>query len=607
MPLNAAKSPFKLDDTLSPTAFKTINRLLTSSLERILALHKLDAIYQSFDPVLESRHFLRGALSKLGINYTYNAAQLAQIPATGKVIVVANHPFGAIEGIILAELLLQIRLDIKILANYHLGRVSPVADLFIPVDPFGGKHAVQNNIKPLREALSWLRRDGLLLIFPAGTVSHLHLRKGRIIDPAWHANLGRLVKLTGAPVTPIYVHGANSVMFQLAGMIHPRLRTALLPREIINKARVTVELHIGQCIPSTKLMSLHDEEKITRYLRFYTYMLGVTEAREGMVLAKFAWRRMSHGQAIMPAISGDTLRAEIQGLPTASCLVSSGSLQVYCAYGRQIPHTLREIGRLRELTFRAVGEGTGKAIDLDLYDAYYLHLFLWDSEKEVIAGAYRMGLVDEILAKYGRKGLYTASLFNYKTALMHELEPAIELGRSFIRQEYQRNFNSLLLLWKGIGHYIANNPRYRIVFGPVSISSEYRILSRRLLTDFLKTNSFQPHLARHVKPRHPFRIFGRRLWDSSDLGSFQDIDMLSEMLEVLEPDQKGVPVLVRHYLKLGGRFIGFNVDKDFNNAIDGLMVTDMLQVDVKQLRRYLGHQGAENFLRYHQISLVANA
>jgi len=308
---------------------------------------------------------------------------------------------------------------------------------------------------------------------------------------------------------------------------------------------------------------------------------------------------------IVPAIPKSLLKAEVEALPSDQLLAASGNFTVHSARAGQMPWCLQEIGRLRELTFRAAGEGTGKASDIDLFDTYYLHLFVWDAKAEAIVGAYRMGLADEILARYGKRGLYTQSLFKYGPRVLRTLNPAIELGRSFVRTEYQRNFAPLLLLWRGIGRFVARSPRYAVLFGPVSISNSYEPLSRRLIVDYLKANSIEAGLARHVKPRRPFRARGPA--DGAELSGLAGIEELSRAVERIEPDHKGVPILLKHYLKLGGRVLGFNTDDQFGDALDGLILVDLRTSDPRVLARYMGEEGAAGFLAYHGDAALRRA
>ena len=312
----------------------------------------------------------------------------------------------------------------------------------------------------------------------------------------------------------------------------------------------------------------------------------------------------AHPNDVVPAVPKTLLKAEIEALPAAQRLIDGGQFVVHWARAAQLPWCLQEIGRLRELSFRAAGEGTGRASDIDLFDAYYLHLFVWDAKAGVIVGAYRMGLADEILGRYGRRGLYTYSLFRYDSRVLRSLNPAIELGRSFVRAEYQRSFAPLLLLWRGIGRFVARNPRYAVLFGPVSISASYEPFSRQVMVDFLKANNVEPGLARHVRPRRPFRARKPVDWNDAELAGLKDIDDLSRLIERIERDRKGVPILLKQYLKLGGRLLGFSADKQFNHALDGLIMVDLRNSETRLLERYMGEDGLDAFLAHHRAEAL---
>lgn len=306
---------------------------------------------------------------------------------------------------------------------------------------------------------------------------------------------------------------------------------------------------------------------------------------------------MAPGATVIDPIPASLLKAELEVLPAMQRLAVIGRFSVQYARASQIPWSLQEIGRLREVTFRAAGEGTGNSADIDLYDSYYLHLWIWDHEAEMIVGAYRMGRTDEIVARYGLDALYTQSLFKFGRTLLRVLDPAIELGRSFVRQEYQRSFAPLMLLWRGIGLYMAREPRYAVLFGAVSISNSYTQASRRLMVEFLTENNSDDRLARLVKPRSPFR-HGR--WRGVlRHGELKDIDQVSRLIESMEPDRKGIPVLLRQYLKLGGRLLAFSADEEFSDVLDGLMVCDLRNSDLKILAKYMGEEGVQRFRVQH--------
>jgi putative hemolysin len=326
---------------------------------------------------------------------------------------------------------------------------------------------------------------------------------------------------------------------------------------------------------------------------------GLKRWLAGLTPASIPGARSEQAEPIAAAVPAALLKAEIEALPAAQRLVQSGQYLIQYAQAQQIPWCLQEIGRLRELTFRAAGEGTGKASDIDLFDAYYLHLFLWDSEASVIVGAYRMGLADEILARYGKRGLYTQSLFRYGPRLLESLNPAIELGRSFVRPEYQKGYSPLLLLWRGISQFILRSPQYAVLFGPVSISNSYAPVSRQLMVDYLRARNVEAKLSRHVKPRRPFRAERSKIGDNVQIADLRDIEQLSRVIARIEHDSKGIPILLKQYLKLGGRLLGFSADDQFSDALDGLIVVDLRVSEPRVLARYMGEEGAAAFFARH--------
>ena len=609
---NHKARPFKLNGQLTLTKIPKLDKAIESVLEKITGLHRLDQMYQQLPQADDDIQFLQITLELFKINWHTLENELNNIPTKGPAIVVANHPFGALEGILLAYVLRRYRNDVKIMANYFLKRIPEISDVFIGVDPFGSKSSTSKNLKPMRQATQWLKQGGLLVIFPAGEVSHRKWLQSEIIDPQWSDTVTRLIDITQATVTPVYIHGQNSNLFQWLGLIHPRLRTLMLIRELLNKQGSAITIRIGKTISYSKLKSFDSESELLHYLRIRTYMLkdaekaketGKEKSEKKVIQAK-PFSATDNLNPICAAPPHSLICAEIDALPQTQRLSEAGSMEVFYASAKQIPWVLQEIGRLREITFRESGEGTGKSIDLDLFDEYYLHLFIWNKTSREIVGAYRLGLADKIVQQFGIKGLYTRTLFKYKRQLMESLYPSIELGRSFIRTEYQRNFVPLMLLWKGIGRFIAQNPRYRYLFGPVSISNEYETVSQQLLVDFLKNNNFHQQLARHVKPLNPFRHAIKSSWKSSDFTVVNDIEQISDIIAQFEKDHKGIPILLKQYLKLGGTLLGFNVDHEFNNTLDGLIMVDLMKTDTKVLAKYMGLEQTEAFFAYHDNSLT---
>jgi putative hemolysin len=568
--------------------------------EHTLGLSRLNEIYAETGRRPDSRAFADRALEALGVSLRPSHGGARSIPDRGPLIVVANHPFGGLDGLILLALLGAVRPDGKLLANHLLGRIPDLAGSLFLVDPFGGADAARRNVRTLKAAARWVRDGGALGVFPAGEVSHFDFASHTVTDPAWSATVGRLVQLTRAPVLTVHFDGRNSPLFQVLGLLHPRLRTALLPRELLRRRQTTVTAQIGSLIPYRKLERFTAAAELTAYLRSRTYLLSGRGSSTTEQNALPLSRRLRLVQPIADPLSPAEVAAEIDALPPDRVLSSSSELTTYYARGHEIGAVVDEIGRLRELAFRGVGEGTGRERDLDRFDRHYVQLFVWHRERREIVGGYRLGLVDEILSRTGPSGLYTTTLFRFKPRLLDQLTCAIELGRSFVRPEYQRDYAPLMLLWKAIGRFVVQNPRYRLLFGPVSISNEYQSLSKYLMMVFLQANRYRPSLGRLIEPRRSPRLPFFRDWDPARTGRIvRDLDEVDELLREIESNRRAVPTLLRQYLRLNARLLAFSRDPGFSDVVDSLMLVDLIEVDRAILTRYMGREGVEGYLAHH--------
>jgi len=549
-------------------------------------------------------------LGHLGIEYEASELDRARIPKYGPLIVVANHPFGAAEGLVLASLLTSVRADIKIMANYLLEQIghTGMRKILIFVNPFERRSRIKENIVPLRRALQWVTGGGALGIFPSGEVSHLQLRKRQIVDPAWNHTLARLVRLTKAAVLPVFFEGNNSLLFQFLGLIHPRLRTLMLAREMFRRSGSKIRLRVGKSIPFEKLAKLGGDVEVTEYLRLRTYLLG--EHRDGAHRRAAAKVRQFMRPRVSQPVAGPRelarIPAEVEAIPSHQVLIETEAFLVFHAECRQIPSLLHELGRQREMTFRDVGEGTGMPLDLDDFDRHYLHLVLWSKDKRELAGGYRLGMTDEILPKYGLSGLYTSGLFKYSPGFLREIGSAIELGRSFVRKEYQKSYQPLMLLWKGIGSFIAARPRYRILFGPVSISSQYHWISRELIVAFSMSHQ-RTELRRYVKGNGGLgKNLPKQFGIKTTCPLIENLQDLSEIVSCIEKNGEGIPILLKHYLRLGGKFLGFTIDRNFSNVMDALIMVDLVETDRTLLERYMGKKGGFDFLKFHDCTALSD-
>ena len=559
---------------------------------------RLDEIYSKLQQECGDGVFGR-VLRAVGVAYDVQNAEVGRMPSAGPLVVVANHPFGILDGVIIGDLITRVRPDVRILTNYLFAGVPELAGCCIPIDPFEGSNAIFTNRRGVREALRWLQKGGALAIFPAGEVSHRGLH-GRTDDPQWMNTALRLARCTGADVLPVYFQGTNSAIFHALGMIHPRARTLRLPHEFVNARGKRIQVSLGSLVLNERLQRFDSDSEATNYLRWRTYLLR--ERRKRNEASRAA---ESRHVPIAAGVALNRLKAEVERLSPSACLVSGDHLEAYVAEADEIPLLLGEIGRLREMAFRAVGEGTGRSRDLDCHDQYYKHLFIWDQKKSELVGGYRFADCREILRRQGTRGLYTSSLFQYDERFFHQLGPAIELGRSFVRPEYQRHYSPLLTLWKGIARYVSRYPETPVLFGAVSISNTYQRASRELLVRFFENGRLHP-ISGLVKPRRPFRP---RLLTSPEIKSLSRLLVNFEELDApicdLESGNRTVPILLKQYLKLGGNVVGFNVDKEFSDVVDALVFVDLRHADPCILKRYMSGNGLARFLAYHGIGETA--
>lgn len=590
--------PFRFDRPPPNSLLRFLWPVARPVLERALAFTELNQTYLRTVQFPAGSFFDR-ALDALRVTYGIHPVSAPRIPSTGPLIVVANHPFGGVEGLILPAVLSAVRTDFRILGNYLLTRIPGIREFLITVDPFQSAASRARNVAPLREAFRWLDGGGALIVFPAGEVSHFQFREGCVTDPPWSPTIARLARRTGASVLPVFFEGRNRTLFQLAGLIHPRIRTLMLPRELLNKAGRMIRVRLGPVLSPHRLERFSSDADLNDYLRLRTYLLEVTDDATGRTPVGPEPARPPVAPFADP-IDPKRIAREIESLPPNHRLAQSPPFSVYLAREDEAPLAVLEIGRLREQTFRPVGEGTGRPADLDAFDAHYQHLFVWHDLEKRIIGAYRMGPTDEILSRFGIRGLYTHSLFRFKAGLIRQIGPALELGRSFVLAEFQRTYAPLMLLWRGIGEFVARFPRYRMLFGAVSISDRYQSVTKQILMAFLNLNFRDDRLAKFVHPVSPpapgrfLRRNGRTM-----ARIITDLHEVEDLVAELEAEPRGMPVLLRQYLKLNARLLGFNIDPDFGNALDGLVVVDLAGVDRAILAKYLGSENADRFLTHH--------
>ncbi|WP_179315896.1 GNAT family N-acyltransferase [Winogradskyella undariae] len=518
--------------------------------------------------------FLNAILDEFQIKFEIPEEDMKRLPKEGPYITISNHPLGGIDGILLLKLMIEQRSDFKIIANFLLHRIEPLKPYIMPVNPFEGRKDAASSISGFKNAILHLRAGHPLGVFPAGQVSTY--KDGKlVVDKEWEASAMKLIQKAEVPVVPIYFHAKNSRLFYRLSKISDTLRTAKLPSEVLTQKRRIIKVRIG------KPISLKDQKEhptlpeFSEFLRRKTYMLSKTFEDKPKLLDNIQSQlKVSKlPKRIVTPIAPKVMIAEVDKLRVGDCrLLESKNYEVFLAAPKDIPNILREIGRLREITFREVGEGTNEAIDLDKFDTYYHHMFLWDNVQNVIAGAYRMGLGSKIYKRFGIDGFYLQDLFRFEPELHKMMSQSIEMGRAFIIKEYQQKPMPLFLLWKGIVHITLRFPEHKYLIGGVSISNQFSNFSKSLMIEFMKSHYYDPYVAQYVHPKKEFKV---KLKDADKEFVFDeteaDLNKFDKIIDEVEPGALRLPVLLKKYIKQNAKLVAFNVDPLFNNAVDGLM------------------------------------
>lgn len=569
---------FDKDEFKKATNLKVGGESIAKLLMFLLRLNKLNKLYTR---VADKKgvEFLDATLDILQVKFEINPEELKRIPKTGPFIAVSNHPYGGLDGILSIKMMAGVRPDYKNLGNYLIQKIPQLNEFIIPVDPFEGNSNRSNSVAGIKVALNHLKEGNALGIFPAGEVSTYYDNEEEgAVDRQWQSSMIKFIRKAEVPVVPIYFQGSNSRLFHLLGLIHPMLRTAKLPSEMLNKKNKVIKIRIGNPISVQEQKEYTDIERFGRFLRLKTYALG-----SSIEVANFFNYKLKPAEKPEPIVSSgpqELIEREANRLMENYLLFKSKNFSVVCAPSVEMPNIMTELGRLREETFRDVGEGTNRSIDIDEFDLYYWQLFIWDEEEKKIVGAYRVGKGKEILDRYGIKGFYINSLFKIDSKFSTILEQSIELGRSFIVKDYQRKPLPLFLLWKGILYFLIKNPEYRYLIGPVSISNRFSSYSKGLIISFMQSNYYDYDFARYIKPKNMFRVNISK--DDYDIifNNCSDISRLDNIIKDIEPSEFRMPVLLKKYVKLNGKIISFNVDPKFNDALDGLLILDLFQVPI---------------------------
>ncbi len=573
------------------------------SLMKILKIDTLNKIYNKHKH-LNDLEFVSSLLDEFEIKFEIPEEDLKRIPKNGPFITISNHPLGGIDGILLLKLLLEIRPDFKIIANFLLHRIEPLKPYVMPVNPFEDRKDVKSSVTGFKNAIGHLRDGHALGIFPAGEVSTYKDDK-LMVDKPWEVAAMKLIQKAEVPVVPIYFHAKNSKLFYRLAKMSDTLRTAKLPSELLTQKERLIKVRIGNPI-SVKDQQEHESlENFTEFLRRKTYVLANPFQKKTLIESIPKTLKIPKPpKKIAGPASTEAMAKEVARLTADDKrLLQSKNYEVFLAQAESIPNILQEIGRLREITFREIGEGTNNSTDLDKFDSYYHHMFLWDNDQQKLVGAYRMGLGSKIFAEFGIDGFYLQDLFRFEPELYSMMSKSIEMGRAFIIKEYQQKPMPLFLLWKGIVHTTLRFPEHRYLIGGVSISNKFSDFSKSLMIEFMKSNYYDPYVAQYINPKKEYKV---KLKDADKDFIFDeteaDLNKFDKLIDEVEPGSLRLPVLIKKYIKQNAKVVAFNVDPLFNNAVDGLMYIRIADLPESTVKPVMEEFQAELEKKYGQRS-----
>ena len=546
---------------------------------------RLGKINRLFDGAADYqvREFADHLLENMNITIDVSPEQLESIPKEGGFVLVSNHPFGGIEGVMLLSAIAKVRPDVKLMANFILSHIPNLKECFFAVNPFEKNPEWKSSVSGIKGTIQHIAAGNGLGVFPAGEVSRYH-GHDYPEDLPWSTSIARIIKNANVPVIPAFWDGRNSKWFYFVDKIHPMLGTARLTKELINKHDKCFNLQIGKPILPAEIELYENPKDLAAYLRSRSYAL------EANIPAQPAGKKEVKQAEIDAPTDVSLMLKELEIIREKSFLYAASDYECYLADYEDIPNLMHEIARLREETFRAIGEGTGKRLDEDEFDPHFKHLILWDKTKQKIAGCYRLGVGSDIVPKYGLKGFYVSTLVNINDAFTEYLKHTIELGRSFVALDYQKEVLPLVLLLRGLSDVVVRYPDINHFIGPVSISSWYPKFYMSMIVKYVtEKHPVSEELAHMATPKTPFREdFLKVDADVLMKENMDSIDKFDKFMFRISNGEYRLPTLFKKYLKLNAKFLCFNVDPDFNDTLDSLLFltfTDFPEDEVMPLFR----------------------
>ncbi|MFN8319426.1 MAG: GNAT family N-acyltransferase [Saprospiraceae bacterium] len=559
----------ELANVLDARGFKNAGSWMSKMAMDLFKLNDINKIY-SRHANLEGLQFVESLLSELQVNIELDENTLNKIPLTGGYVIVSNHPLGLLDGLILLRIFAKINPKTKILANHLLYRIENLRPFIIPVNPYeSSQHAVNNGLA-LKSAMQHVKEGNPLIIFPAGEVSSLQKAwPAQITDSVWKTSIVKMVQKLGVPVLPVYLHAKNSLIFYMLAGMNPMLKSAAIPGEFLKSRGKSIKVIIGHAIQKELMDKCKNAAEVAILLKLKTYFLENTIQPSYLPTEKVENHEQVLNDKLLKKAVADEMKQFIQ---FNKILIENDRYLVVAGKTNGFTYIMKYLALAREITFRAVGEGTMQEYDTDAFDVYYEHLILWDRHNATIAGSYRMGFGSEIMQNMGMAGFYTRQLFHFDPKLTSTLRQSMEIGRSFMLKEYQQKPTTLLMLWKGIVAMAYERQNINYIFGAVSISNQYSNQSKSLIINMLSRHFKDPQIARHVKPKNSFEMKCPK-WSDSLLAYYDEKDFRQYdfLVRDLENNARGIPVLIKKYLSLNALYAGCSVDPSFNNCLDALM------------------------------------
>lgn len=569
-------------DVINIANFNKRTALFYKFLQKFLKFKKYKQLYSNIS-YKEGLEFIDSVLETLNLQLEFNEEDLQKIPHKGPFIIVSNFPLGGIEALVLLKVISKVRSDFRILSTIRYHQMQPLETLTIPMS-----EDVKNDKMCLtcaKAILKHLNEGNSIGVFPAGKASTFKGSVNKVVDKKWDKNIVKLIKKSKVPIIPVFFNDSYSRLFYLFGNLHPVLQAFLINKELENIEDKVVNLRIGSVIKPQELDKFTESSRLTKFLRARIYALSAKSNLNVDTYFKYKTNmHLTQAEDLIAPINPEILNEQIESAKENFLLYSQSNFEIICAPPQEIPEVLTEIGRLREKTFRSVGEGTNKSLDLDEFDIYYNHLVIWDNTNKKIVGAYRIGRGDEIIDRYSITGFYVNTLFKMKKELIPMLRQSLEMGRSFIVEEYQKKPLSLFLLWKGILYFLLKNPQYRYLLGPVSISQEFSELTKNLIVNIIRTHYWNYNLAKYIRPRRKYKVIAKDVDKKIllfDIGN--DLNKLDKYVQEIEPGTR-MPVLIKKYMGLGAKIAAFNVDPLFNYCLDGMLILDIFDIPSETLK-----------------------